>query len=124
MDDGVVMAGQEEGELTMEHEENEAAAVTAGEPRLAAMATVRGRKPPASTLKRVIEAVTGGLAGCLVAYYGLALYFGPEFPKFGFPQLPGYTWLIREPNKKADDPAKKPGAVQPVPAKPNTSTGR
>jgi hypothetical protein len=71
-----------------------------------------------------MEAVTGGVAGCLVAYYGLALYFGPEFPKFGFPQLPGYTWLTREPNKKADDPGKNPATAKPVPATPNNNNGR
>ena len=124
MDDGVVMAGQEEGELTMEHEENEAAAVTAGQPRLAAMATVRGRRPPASPLKRLIEVLTGGLAGCLVAYYGLAIWYGPEFTKFGFPQLPGYVWLTTASDKNAADPGKKPAAAKHVPAKPSSSNGR
>jgi hypothetical protein len=120
----VAMEGHEEGEITMEHEQNEAAAVAAGQPRIAAMATVRGRRPPASALKRLIEVLTGGLAGCLVAYYGLALWYGPEFTKFGFPQLPGYAWLTSEPNKKADDPGKTPAAAKHVPAKPSSSNGR
>ena len=42
-------------------------------------AAVLQRRRSRSALRTVIEVVTGGLAGCLVAYYGLAFWFGPEF---------------------------------------------
>ena len=108
----------EHEEVTIEHEENEAAAVAVGQSRMAAMAAVRGRQPgPASALKRLIEVVTGGLAGCLVAYYGLALWFGPEFKAFGFPELPGVAWLTAAP-VKGNAAGEKPSLEKSVPAKP------
>ena len=105
-------------EVATEAEEtNEAAAVTAGQTRMATMAAVRGRQPrPASALKRAIEVVTGGLAGCLVAYYGLAAWFGPEFKSFGFPELPFVAWLTTEPVKA--DPGGEKSVERPAAAKP------
>ncbi len=108
----------EHEEVAIEHEENEAAAVAAGQSRMATMAAVRGRQPaPASALKRLIEVVTGGLAGCLVAYYGLALWFGPEFKTFGFPELPGVAWLTTAP-VSGDAAGKKPSTEKSASAKP------
>ena len=113
-------------EIAMGHEEvameaeapNEAAAVAAGESRLAPMTAMRGRQPrSASALKRGIEVVTGGLAGCLVAYYGLAAWFGPEFKNFGFPELPGVAWLTTEPVKGdagGERTSEKPAAAKPA----------
>ena len=60
----------------------------------------RGPRPtpaPASALKRLIEVVTGGLAGCLVAYYGRPFWFGPGVQDVGFPELPGVPWLTTVP---------------------------
>lgn len=34
-----------------------------------------------------IEVIAGGLAGCLVAYYALAFYYGPQFHQVGLPEL-------------------------------------
>ena len=113
--------GGEEEEFAIGHEENEAAAVTAGQARFSAMAVVRGRRPAsASPLKRLIEVVTGGLAGLLVAYYGLAIWFGPEFKKFGFPQLPGTVWLTT-PSVEAGGAGEEPALEKPVQGKPGSS---
>ncbi len=118
-----------EAEMALGHEEmateaeetNEAAAVAVGQSgvaAMAAMAAMRSRQPgPASALKRAVEVVTGGLAGCLVAYYGLAAWFGPEFKNFGFPELPGVAWLTTEPVKGdpgGEKPAEKPAAAKPA----------
>lgn len=35
-----------------------------------------------------IEVIAGGLAGCMVAYYALAFYYGPQFQRVGLPELP------------------------------------
>ncbi len=43
---------------------------------------------PRSPLKTMVGIVLGGLLGCLVAYYGLAIYLGPDFKKRGLPELP------------------------------------
>jgi hypothetical protein len=51
------------------------------------------RRAPKSVLVRLIEVVTGGLAGCLVAYYGLAFWLGPQFKSLGFPILPLTAWV-------------------------------
>jgi hypothetical protein len=107
----------EHEEIAIDHEENEAAAVAVGQTRLAAMAAVRGRRPPpASGLKRAIEVVSGGLAGCLVAYYGLALCLGPEFRNLGFPDLPGVAWLTTAPAN--------PGASREKPAEQTSARGK
>ena len=70
----------------VEGEVNEAAAVVVGRASITG-APLRRRKPK-SALQTIIEIVTGGLAGCLVAYYALAFYYGPEFKDVGLPKLP------------------------------------
>jgi hypothetical protein len=94
-------------------EENEAAAGAERVPIAAVLG--RGRKSK-RWWQTPLEIITGGLAGCLVAYYGLALWFGPEF-KNALPEfpLPGITWLTTPPAKDNDE-AKKAAAK---PVKPN-----
>ena len=107
-----------EEEVQTEHEpesegENEAAAVVKQFPEVTATARRRRRKPK-SALQTLIEVVTGGLAGCLVAYYGLAFYYGPEFHNKGLPQLPlpGISWITAP---RADDGATtKPAVTKPT----------
>jgi hypothetical protein len=96
--------------------ENEAAAVAehfsgiSGAPR-------RRRRKPKSALQTWIEIVTGGLAGLLVGYYGLAFYYGPDFKNMGLPQfpLPGIAW-ITAPRTSGDSP--KPAEAKPAETKP------
>jgi hypothetical protein len=78
----------------------------------------RRRKKPKSALQTVIEVIAGGLAGCLVAYYGLAFYYGPEFANKGLPQLPlpGIEW-ITAPRPDAGDAKEKPTDKDKKPAK-------
>lgn len=97
--------------------ENEAVAVAEQFPATP-VAAPRRRKPK-SALQTLIEVVAGGLAGCLVAYYGLAFYYGPEFGTKGLPKLPlpGIEW-ITAPRPSPDDgkqmaPEKKPAKGKP-----------
>jgi hypothetical protein len=78
----------------------------------------RRRKKPKSALQTIIEVIAGGLAGCLVAYYGLAFYYGPEFAAKGLPQLPlpGIEW-ITAPRPDAGDAKEKPTDKDKKPAK-------
>lgn len=87
-------------------EENEAAAVVGQFPVMSA--SRRPRRKPKSALQTLIEIVTGGLAGCIVAYYALAFYYGPEFRNTGLPQLPlpGISWLTSP--RTADGSPEKP----------------
>jgi hypothetical protein len=87
---------------------------------------MRRRRKPKSALKTLIEVVTGGLAGCLVAYYALAFYYGPEFRNVGLPQidLPGIAWITsaRTGDKGGEKPAeKKPGAKKSPQSKPDST---
>ena len=41
-----------------------------------------------SGLRVFFEVIAGGIAGCLVAYYALAFYYGPQFRRVGLPELP------------------------------------
>jgi hypothetical protein len=68
------------------HEENEAAAVAQHEPATSVAAQLR-RRPSKSFVRTMLEVILGGLMGCLVAYYGLALCFGSNFDKY-LPKLP------------------------------------
>lgn len=80
----------------------------------AAPSTRRRRKPKSAT-QTLIEVVVGGLAGCLVGYYALAFYLGPDLPARGLPvlPLPGVSWLTS--GEKEEFP--KPGAKKPERAK-------
>ncbi len=116
--------GSEEKEAeeksTLEHEENEAAAVAMGQPRMDAMTAVHGRqRAPTSAFKRGIEVVSGGLAGLLAGYYLLALWFGPDLKTLGFPDLPlpFVAWLTTAPDK-VDAAGEKPAGEKFVPTKP------
>lgn len=99
--------------------ENEAAAAAKQLPNVSATVRRRRRKPK-SMLQTLIEVVTGGLAGCLVAYYGLAFYYGPEFCNIGLPQLPlpGIAWITAP--RAGDDAAPKPADTKPTEKKPDT----
>jgi hypothetical protein len=57
-----------------------------------------------SALQTVIEVVAGGLAGVVVAYYGLAIYFGPQFHRVGLPKLPLplISWITAPPAQGGD----------------------
>lgn len=76
----------QEEQASVPEGENEATVVAAEFP--AKPAATRRRRKPKSALQTLIEVVAGGVAGCLVAYYGLALYYGPEFAAKGLPILP------------------------------------
>jgi hypothetical protein len=71
---------------TRTDEPNEAAAVAERVPETSAAAVLQRRRSK-SALRILTEVVTGGLAGCLFAYYGLALWYGPEFHRV-LPELP------------------------------------
>jgi len=100
--------------------ENEAAAVAERFPAMPV--TVRRRRKPKSALQTLIEVIAGGLAGCLVAYYGLAFYYGPEFAAKGLPQLPlpGVSW-ITAPRAAPDDAKEKPKVEKPGKNKPKNA---
>ena len=97
--------------ICIEHDhadEDDAATVAKRFP--AVSAGRRRRRRPRSALRTLLGLVTSGLAGCLVAYYALALWFGPEFRNVGFPllPLPGISKIIA-PKAGGDDvkPAEK-----------------
>jgi len=123
---GVAMAetAHVEGEAHQDSEaENEAAAVAERFPAMPV--TARRRRKPKSALQTLIEVIAGGVAGCLVAYYGLAFYYGPEFAAKGLPQLPlpGVSW-ITAPRAAPDDAKEKPKVEKPGKNKPkNTNHG-
>jgi hypothetical protein len=112
--------------VDVQHEserENEAAMAARQYPAVSAPA--RRRRKSKSPLQTLVEVVLGGLAGCLVGYYALAFYFGPEFRDRGLPELPlpGISWLtasrpIDEPTSRPPEkkPEKKPAKEQPAPA--------
>jgi hypothetical protein len=117
---GLVDAAHVEGESQPDSElENEAAAVAK---QFAAMpVTARRKRKPKSALQTLIEVVAGGLAGCLVAYYALAFYWGPEFRTKGLPQLPlpGIAWITAP--RAADDAKDKPKGEKPAKTKPQAT---
>jgi hypothetical protein len=67
--------------------ENEAAAMAQELPAMPAAARFRSRRHK-SFLHTVIEVILGGVAGIVVAYYGLALFYRSDFHRLGLPQLP------------------------------------
>jgi hypothetical protein len=84
----------------------------------------RRRRRQKSTLQTLIEIVLGGLAGCLVGYYALAFYFGPEFRQRGLPELPlpGIKWLTSAPADDQSPPKPPPNKVsKPSPDTPNNT---
>jgi hypothetical protein len=91
---------------------------------LAPMAAIhRRRRPPKPWWQTLIEIVTGGLMGCLVTYYVLALWLGPELKKTGFPilsPLPGITWLTTPP-EKTNHKVNKPEVAEPEKPLPNAA---
>ncbi len=93
-------------------QENEAAAVARGLPASSVSAHLR-KRPSRSAWRTALEVVTGGLAGCLVAYYGLAWWFGPDLdehlPKL---PLPGISRLTAPP-AVANPPAQQPPLEKP-----------
>jgi hypothetical protein len=106
-------------------EENEAAAVAKQFANVSV--TPRRRRKPKSAIRTLIEIITGGLAGCLLAYYGLAFYYGPDFRNKGLPQLPlpGVSWLTAQPpgnDAKQPPPAEKPAKENNVPINPPNRT--
>lgn len=89
------------------HEPNEAAAVAEPLPASSVAAQLRGR-PRKSVLRRVVGIILGGLPGCLMAYYGLAWYFGADFDKH-FPKLPlPFIQRLTAPPAGAGHPIEKP----------------
>jgi len=84
----------------------------------------RRRRQPKSMLQAAIEIVTGGVAGTLFAYYGLAWYQGPQFdlPKFGLPFVEQLTADPSQPEggvrkRRVEEPL-KPAVPQPDESKP------
>jgi hypothetical protein len=110
---------------TRTDEPNEAAAVAERVPATSAAAVLQRRRSK-SALRILIEVVTGGLAGCLVAYYGLALWYGPEFHRV-LPELPlpMISRLTAPPAAGGPTPRKPPEekATHRRPAPPGKSTG-
>ncbi|MCE5268802.1 MAG: hypothetical protein LLG00_13055 [Planctomycetaceae bacterium] len=66
---------------------NEAAAIGQQVRPLSMATRVRGRRHK-SAIQTLIEVVLGGVAGIVVAYYGLAFFYRSEFRHLGLPQLP------------------------------------
>jgi hypothetical protein len=100
--------------VDVQHEpehENEAAMAARQYPAVSAPA--HRRRKSKSPLQTLVEVVLGGLAGCLVGYYALAFYFGPEFRNRGLPELPlpGISWLTAP--RPADEPVAKPPDKKP-----------
>ena len=107
-----------EGEPQQDSEDENEAVAVAERFRSTPVAPRRRRKPK-SALQTLIEVVAGGLAGCLVAYYALAFYYGPDFGARGLPKLPlpGIEW-ITAPRPSPDDPKQKPPEKKPAKGKP------
>jgi len=74
-------------------EENEAAAVAERLPTTSVIAGLRTRRSK-SAVRTLIEVVLGGVAGCLVAYYALALWFRADFDKY-LPKLSFLPFISR-----------------------------
>ena len=105
-----------EGEEAPPVEVNEAAAVAQQMP-IAATASLRRRKT--SWLGKAVGVIVGGLAGCVVGLYALAIYYGPQYSAKGLPErvhidgvcdfpLPLIHWLTtpaEKPNKATGTPA-------------------
>jgi hypothetical protein len=111
-----------------EHEEagEYSLAAHVAEPRSAAPFSDRPpsrRRRPKSALQTLFEVVTGGLAGCLVAYYGLAFYYGPQFRHIGIPNLPlPFIEQITTPPLDSNNYIKVEPSPEEKPAKPKPAT--
>jgi hypothetical protein len=114
--DAVISTGEGESQPDADMD-NEAVAVARQFPAMPV--TARRRRKPKSALRTLIEVVIGGVAGCLVAYYVLAFYYGPEFRARGFPQLPlpGIAWITAP--QSADDAKTTPPKKKPAKSKTN-----
>ena len=60
-----------------------------------------------------IEVIAGGLAGCLVAYYALAFYYGPQFNRVGLPEL-NLPFISRIISPEADESPVLPNEPPPA----------
>ena len=125
----IVMEGEKGVEETEEHPlfaaAEEAEGAVEGAPAEKAEAAAkpapkRRRRQPKSMLQTAIEIVTGGVAGTLFAYYGLAWYQGPRFdlPKFGLPFVEQLTADPSRPEggvrkRRVEEPL-KPAVPQPA----------
>ena len=110
-DEDIVIEPSAEEYVQDREPENEAAAVVGQVPL--GIATMR-KRPTKAWWRAPLGYVTGGLSGCLVAYYALAFVFGPELKNKGFPilpYLPGITWMTTPPEKE-DGVGEKPDAEE------------
>ncbi|NLF07464.1 MAG: hypothetical protein GX594_05725 [Pirellulaceae bacterium] len=65
------------------------------------------RRNQKSGVRIFFEVVAGGLAGCIVAYYALAFYYGSQFQRVGLPELP-LPFISRIISPPADKEPAKP----------------
>ena len=94
-------------------EENEAASVAARLPATSVVAGLRARRSK-SAVRTIMEVVLGGLAGCLVAYYTLALWFRSDFDKY-LPKLPlPFISRLTEPPAGDGHATQRPPLEKPV----------
>jgi len=104
---------------------NEAAAMAQRLPAMPAAARFRSRRHK-SVLQTAVEIVLGGVAGIVVAYYGLALFYRADFHRLGLPQLPlpFIQWITAPPahHGNGGHEGEKPPADEPVRPKPVSST--
>lgn len=102
---------EEYGSVDVEHH-----GIPVGERRYPSISELtRPRHNPKSTLQTLVEVVSGGLAGCLAAYYILAFWFGPRFNEIGLPRLPlpfiSQMTTPAEPCKSDSSDSKAPSSV-------------
>jgi hypothetical protein len=94
-------------------EGNEATAVAKLLPATSVSARLRARRSK-SAVRTVLEVVLGGVAGCLVAYYALALWFRSDFDKY-LPELPlPFISRLTAPPTGDAHAKEKPPLVKPV----------
>jgi ferrous iron transport protein A len=106
--------------LHLDDDRDEAAAVAERLPTMSVAAQLRRRRSR-SAWRTVFEVVTGGLAGCLVAYYALAFWFGPQFNKY-LPQLPlPFIPQLTAPRPGGGHPSEQPPLEEPVHRRPGSA---
>lgn len=97
---------------------NEAMAVAAQFMAMATSMQPLQRRKPKSGLWTLFEVITGGVAGCLVAYYGLAFWFGPQFHNV-MPRVPFLPFIDRI----TASPKANGAPAEPAPEKPAKNKG-